>query len=68
MCIDKSSDPGVSVGAADEVPIFECLAAGWVDGNVGLFLLMDKVVEGGNIPRLCATLSVVVRRWTGLGS
>ena len=37
----KSSDPGVTVGAAYEVPIFECLAAGWVDGYVGLFFLME---------------------------
>ena len=33
--------PGVSVVAADEVPIFECLAAGWVDDDDGLFLLLD---------------------------
>ena len=39
--IGKSSDPCVSVGAADEVPIFECLAAGWVDDDVGFFFLMD---------------------------
>ena len=39
--IGKSSDPGVSVGGADKVPIFECLAAGWVDENVGLFFLME---------------------------
>ena len=39
--ICTSSDPGVSVGAADEVPIFECLAAGWVDDDVGLFFLME---------------------------
>ena len=38
--VGKSSDPGVSVGAADEVLIFECLAAGWVDDNAGLFFLM----------------------------
>ena len=39
--VGKSSDPGVSVGDADEVPIFECLAAGWVDDDVGLFFLMN---------------------------
>ena len=37
----KSSDPDVSVGAADEVSIFECLATGWVDNDVGLFFLME---------------------------
>ena len=46
------------------MPIFECLTAGWVDENVGLFFLMDKVAEGGNITRLCVALSAVVRSWT----
>ena len=66
--VGKSSDPGVSVGAADKVPIFECLAAGWVDDEVGLLFLLDKVAEAGNIPWLCTALSEVVRRWTGSGS
>ena len=44
----------MGVGAADEVPIFECLDAGWVDDDVGLFFLMDRVAEGGNITRLDA--------------
>ena len=48
------------------MPIFECLAAGWVDDNVGLSLLMDKVAEGSDITRLCSALPVVVRRWTGM--
>ena len=38
--VGKISDPGVSIGDADEVSIFECLAAGWVDDNVGLFFLI----------------------------
>ena len=37
----KSSDPGVSIGDADEVSIFECLAPDWVDDDVGLFFLME---------------------------
>ena len=43
---------------------FECLAAGWFDDNVGLFFLMDKVAEGGDITRLCVALPAVVWRWT----
>ena len=39
--IGKISDPVVSVGAADEVPVSKCLADGWVDDGVVLFLLMD---------------------------
>ena len=66
--VGKSSDPGVSVWAAYEVPIFQCLATGWVNDHVGFFFLMDKVAEGGDIPRLCAALPAVVRRWTGSGS
>ena len=42
----------------DEVPIFEGLAAGWVDDDVGLFFLLDKVAEGGDITRSCAALSI----------
>ena len=45
------------------MPIFECLATGWVDDDVGLFFLADKVVEGGYITGLCAALPAVVRRW-----
>ena len=59
---------GVSVGAVDEVPIFECLTAGWVNDDVGLLFLMDKVAEGGDIMRLCAALPEVVRIWTGTRS
>ena len=47
------------------MPIFECLAAGWVDDDVGL---LDKVEEGGDVPRLCAVLPAFVRIWTGSGS
>ena len=47
------------------MPIFECLAAGWVDDDVDLFFLMDRVAEGGNIPRFFAALPAVVRIWTG---
>ena len=50
------------------MPIFECLAAGWVDDEVGLLFLLDKVDEAGDIPWLCTALPVVVRRWTGSGS
>ena len=39
--VGKSSFPGVYVGAADEVPICKCLAAGWVHDDVGLFFWMD---------------------------
>ena len=66
--VGKSYDPGVSVGAADKVPILECLVVGWVEDDVGLFFLMYKVAEGGDIPRLCAALPAVVQRWTGSGS
>ena len=52
----------------NEVQIFECLDAGWVDEDVGLFFFMDKLAEGDDIPLLCAALSAVVRRWTGSGS
>ena len=38
--VDKSSDPGVSVGAADEVSVFKCLASGQVDDYFGLFLFL----------------------------
>ena len=64
----KSLDPGVAVGAVGEVPMFECLNAGWVDDDVGLLFLMDKVSEGGNITRLRADLPAIVRRWTGTRS
>ena len=50
------------------MPIFECLAAGWVDDDVGLFFLMDKVDESGDIPRLLAALPAVVKIWTGSAS
>ena len=66
--VGKRSDPGVSVGAADEVPIFKCLAAGWVDDDVGLFFLMDYVAEGGYIQWLCSAFPAVVGSLTGLVS
>ena len=53
------------LGARDEVPIFERLTAGWVDDDVGLFFLLDKVAERGNITRLGAVLTKVVWRLTG---
>ena len=68
MGVGESLDTGVVVGAADEVPIFEGLTTGWVDDDVGLFFLMDKLAEGGDITRLCAALPAVVRRWTGTRS
>ena len=66
--VGKSSGLGIFVGAADEVPTFECLDAGWVDDDIGLFFFMDKVAEGGDITQLCAPLPAIVRRWTGSGS
>ena len=49
----------------DEVPIFERLTAGWVNDDVGLLFLLEKVSEGGNITRLGAGLSAVVGIRTG---
>ena len=48
-------DTGVVVVARDEVTIFERLTAGWVDDDVGLFLLLEKVAECDDIMRLGAT-------------
>ena len=48
-----------------EVPIFERLTAGWVDDEVGLFLLLGKVAERGDITGLGAALPTVVGRRTG---
>ena len=48
----------------DEVPTFERLTAGWVDDDIGLFFLLEKVAEGGNITRLGAALPKVVGRRT----
>ena len=53
-------DPGVAVGATDEVSIFERLTAGWVDDDVRLLFLLENVAEGGNITRLGAALPTVV--------
>ena len=44
----------------DEVPIFERLTAGWVNANVGLLFLLEKVAERGDITRLGAGLPTVV--------
>ena len=63
--VSEGLDPGVVVGATDEVPIFERLTAGWVNDNVGLFFLLEKVAERGNITRLGAGLPTVVGRQTG---
>ena len=49
----------------DEVPIFERLTAGWVDDDVGLFFLLKKVAEGGDITRLGAGLPTVVGKRKG---
>ena len=49
----------------DEVPIFERLTAGWIDDDVGLFFLLEKVAERSNIIRLDAALLTVVRIRTG---
>ena len=49
----------------DGVPIFERLTAGWVDDDVDLFFLLEKVAEGGDITRLGAALPTVVGRRTG---
>ena len=49
----------------DEVPIFERLTAVWFDDNVGLFFLLEKVAERGNITRLGSRLPTVVERRTG---
>ena len=48
----------------DEVPIFECLTAGWVNYDVGLFFLLEKVAKRGDITRLGASLPNVVGRRT----
>ena len=47
------------------MPLFERLTVGWVDDNVGLFFLLDKVAERGDITRLGAGLPTVVGRRTG---
>ena len=49
----------------DEVPIFKRLTAGWVDDDIGLFFLLEKVADGGNITRLGAALPTVVGRRMG---
>ena len=49
----------------DEVPIFEGLTTGWVDDNVVLFFLLEKVAEGGNITRLGDGLPTVVGKRKG---
>ena len=49
----------------DEVPIFERLTAGWVDDNVGLFLLLEKVAERGDITWLGVALTTVVGKQMG---
>ena len=46
----------------DEVPIFEGLTAGWVDDNVVLFFLLEKVAEGGDMVQLGAALPTGVGR------
>ena len=45
--------------------IFERLTAGWVNENVVLFLLLEKVAESGDITRLGDGLPTVVGRRTG---
>ena len=64
--VSEGLDPGVAVGATDEVPIFERLTAGWVNDNVGLFFLLDKVAERGNIMRLGDGSPTVGQRRTGM--
>ena len=59
---------GTMVTVGDNAGGVEFLATGWVDGNVGLFFLMDKVAEGSDITRLRDALPAVVRRWTGTRS
>ena len=49
----------------DEVPIFERLTDGWFNDDIGLFFLLEKVAECGNITRLGAGLTKVVWRRTG---
>ena len=49
----------------DELPIFERLTTSWVDEDVGLFFLLEKVSEGGDVTRLGAALSTVVGRRMG---
>ena len=48
------------------MPIFERLISGWVDDKVGLFFLLEKVAERGNITRLGAALPTVVGRQKGM--
>ena len=55
LIVGKGLDPGVAIRAMDEVTIFERLTSGWVDDDVGLFLLLEKVAECGDIMRLGAT-------------
>ena len=50
----------------DEVLIFKRLTAGWVNEEVGLLFLLEKVAEGGDITRLGAAFPTVVRRRTGM--
>ena len=50
----------------DEVPIFKRLTAGRVDDDIGLYFLLEKVADGGNITRLGAALPTVVGIQTGM--
>ena len=47
------------------MPILEQLTAGYVNDNVGLFLLSEKLAESGDIMRLGAGLATVGGRRTG---
>ena len=47
------------------MPILERLTDGWVNENVGLFLLLEQLAERGDITRLGAGLETVGGRRTG---
>ena len=49
----------------DKAPIFEHLTAGWVDDNVGLFFLLNKLAEVVNITQFGAALPTVLGRRKG---
>ena len=52
------------MGPCMRCQLFKRLTDGWVDDDVGLFLLLEKVAESGNITRLGAAFPTVVGRWT----
>ena len=49
----------------DEVTIFKRLTTGWVNDDVGLLFLLEKLAEGGDVTQLGAAMPTVVGRRKG---